>query len=105
MSQITKLSAHILDIGRVGGVALDTSPVRKRLRPLTIISEDFRTNQFSYTLLPRFYTRVGDFPAQHFVQHNIHRRIFNELNNCLFQKKDIKESQNSRNQGFLTIFA
>jgi hypothetical protein len=33
MSQITQLSAHILDTGRVGGAALDTSPVRKRMRP------------------------------------------------------------------------
>ncbi len=30
---------------------------------------------------------MGDFLAQHFIQRIIYRRIFNELNNCLFSNK------------------
>ncbi len=42
-----------------------------------------------YTVFPRFFIKVGDFLAQHFIQLTIHRRIFNELNNFLFNREEV----------------
>jgi hypothetical protein len=61
--------------------------------PCTIISADFLLTRFAEFLtiyFPRFFTWVhGGFPAQHFAQHSIHLRIFNELNNCLFNMNNL----------------
>jgi hypothetical protein len=71
--------------GRVGGWL-----VCEQVRPCKIISADFLPTSFGefYTsYFADFYLGAGGFPARHFAQHSIHRRIFNELNHCLFHNQ------------------
>jgi hypothetical protein len=89
--------------GRAVGAALNTMLVSERVSPLYNHFRGFFTDSFwwiSYQLFPRFFYVGGRFPAQHFAQHSIHRRIFNELNNCLFNSKGFFSSAGSIEKGW-----